>query len=531
MGNCWSNDVKDGSNSPDNEEPHTPLVRSVEIPQITENSLDKIKVGLSLSPKKLKTENTSSQSIEDQETDFLLSRERSRLEKERLELELEDKFRKAEEEKKRREEKKRQDLEKQRQEIERIQERESLDKIAKELENEKIQQREIELENEKIVQQQNEIIKLGKEQEEKLTKQIEDTRSAETNGQEDKDYALQLFLNLPKEIYRICLSFLPKEERFKVRLLSRFWKDLVDKSGTVVFILNDITRSLSVPNIIVDDRSLETMGEEGLREFLGKNTTICHILFRGSNWSPSKAARVLINNATITEDAAFRVSAHCATEEFQDLETIRKRNLSFVPCRLALSQNPTSFESVYFQLIQTHTSSIAPILLCYASITGMADLVDFLLKLNIDPLSPPSSEFKDSAFILALRKNEKKIIETMENHFGGPLIGWCGAEIERNEVENMLKNKPVGTFLTRYSSRVNSYVISHNLPINNEAVPEHMNQIFPQSEGKVKVINKQDGSVFYDSFPDYVYRMILRDGMYCLYPVTSKKIFEAIPPK
>lgn len=115
----------------------------------------------------------------------------------------------------------------------------------------------------------------------------------------------------------------------------------------------------------------------------------------------------------------------------------------------------------------------------------------------------------------------------MEEYCQGPLVGWYGKDIERPQVETLLNGQPVGTFLTRYSARAGSYVISHVLPNN---TLEHMNQIFPELDGRVKVINKVDGTVFYDSFPDYIYKMMLKEGMFCNFPLPSAQPFTSMLP-
>jgi len=551
MGNCWSKESPKTSKAQENEEPHSPLIRK-ETPPMNDASVSKIREGLDkgISSKKQKSQTPAPSMDEEkvrrerelQEAEARRKREeqlRAKEEKERLEREL------LEKQKLERERMERERLERERKERERFEklERERLERLESErlererqererLESERLERERLERERQERERQQMEKLERERQEMEKLLQEQKEKEQQQQQQQQpqqqvvhSEERALNAFQSFPKEIFRLLFTYLGKEDRVKIRLLSKFFRDIMDKTGCLVFILNNITRHLKVPNMVVDDKSFELIGEDELRKYLSVNTWIRHILFRGASWSPSKAARVLQDNVSIVEDVAFRVSAHCPTEEFQQLEVIRKRNVLFNPFRITFESYPDDLTKACEVILQKHGPSIGTALLTYCVFIGNEDLVKFLLQKGIEPYFP-AEDLKDSPLTLTLRSKNQKILQCLEDHFHGPLIGWFGKDIERPQVEALLKKQPPGTFLTRYSVRAGSYVISHVLP--SGSTIEHMSQILPEANGKVKVTNNVDGTVFYDSFSEYIYKTMLKEGMYCTFPLPSAIPFSPV---
>lgn len=81
-------------------------------------------------------------------------------------------------------------------------------------------------------------------------------------------------------------------------------------------------------------------------------------------------------------------------------------------------------------------------------------------------------------------------------------ISWQG-NISRLEAEDLLQNSPMGTFLTRWSSNTNSYVLSYVKP---DGSFKHIGYIYPKEEGLSAVIARttREHEDEYPSILEYV---------------------------
>lgn len=104
------------------------------------------------------------------------------------------------------------------------------------------------------------------------------------------------------------------------------------------------------------------------------------------------------------------------------------------------------------------------------------------------------------------------------------LIGWQ-SEISRENAESLLSGAPLGTFLTRYSSRAGSYVISY---VDKGNKYGHLANIFPQSNGSVLVSSHKEGSRSFNSFPEYINFMKSQKQIPITFPLTNKLPFSPI---
>lgn len=83
-------------------------------------------------------------------------------------------------------------------------------------------------------------------------------------------------------------------------------------------------------------------------------------------------------------------------------------------------------------------------------------------------------------------------------------VGWQG-EISRGEAEERLKGKPSGTFLTRWSSNSQSYVLSYT----KGNVSEHIAFIKPGPDNvSVSVVRADTSTATYSSLMEYINAMI-----------------------
>jgi len=80
------------------------------------------------------------------------------------------------------------------------------------------------------------------------------------------------------------------------------------------------------------------------------------------------------------------------------------------------------------------------------------------------------------------------------------LIGWCGT-ISRQQAEDILKPKPIGNFLLRYSENAKSYVLSYTRP-----GPSYIHSagIFPAANGMVNVEVDKGINVSYVNLLEFV---------------------------
>lgn len=80
-------------------------------------------------------------------------------------------------------------------------------------------------------------------------------------------------------------------------------------------------------------------------------------------------------------------------------------------------------------------------------------------------------------------------------------VGWCG-EISRQEAEDRLKGAPDKTFLTRWSSRPGSYVLSYN----NGLFFDHIAHIKPK-DGHIVVCKTDNSTSSFKDLTEYIRKM------------------------
>jgi hypothetical protein len=91
-------------------------------------------------------------------------------------------------------------------------------------------------------------------------------------------------------------------------------------------------------------------------------------------------------------------------------------------------------------------------------------------------------------------------------------IGWVG-DLSREHCEKLLKELPFGTFLTRWSSGSQSYVVSYSLgPNSPSSQVAHIAFIKPIGNGRIVVEREDGGKKEYDTLSDYVY-VIQKSGI------------------
>jgi hypothetical protein len=92
------------------------------------------------------------------------------------------------------------------------------------------------------------------------------------------------------------------------------------------------------------------------------------------------------------------------------------------------------------------------------------------------------------------------------------IIGWCGA-MEREVAVNLLRGLPQGTFLTRWSTKENCYVITYlnmnNTNNNNMGYIRNIGYIEP-CHGGISVRQSDGSNKLYSSLHEYI--RILQDG-------------------
>jgi len=216
------------------------------------------------------------------------------------------------------------------------------------------------------------------------------------------------------------------------------------------------------------DGCVQSFTDKALVTALKKNSYIRNLHFIGKEWlkestsDTSWALACLADNFSITE-ATFQY----AGVQVKKAESIAERNKRFIPIMRVFDWcNDDSILQLwaYQSLINEFGPKIIDsVALHYAAAKGMKDLTEALLSKKVDAFRP-IPETEETPFMFALRSKNADIVKLFEKYVYSergpqPLIGWCG-EIERPPAEELLQGKPLGTFLTRYSARAQSYVVS-----------------------------------------------------------------------